>query len=111
MNLIRELVTIAPDCECIKVTYTLEGGSTVTVEVGVSTFEPIVNGKNRYDFNVVEGVNGALTWNPDLGVGASWFYSDGDNIAYLTEDTDCPFGEYTIPEGSEFSAFKVEPCY
>jgi hypothetical protein len=33
MNLIRELVTIAPDCECIKVTYTLVGEEPVTVEV------------------------------------------------------------------------------
>ncbi len=110
MNLILDLVTIPMSCDCIRVTYQLEGEEPVTVEVGISTFEPIVNGKNRYDFNVVEGVNGALTWNPDLGVGASWYYSDGDNIAYLSEDTDCPFGTYTIEEGSIFEAFSVTNC-
>lgn len=96
-------------CDTISVTYKLIGEDAVTVEVGISTFEPIVNGKNRYDFNVVEGVNGALTWNPDLGVGASWYYSDGDNIAYLTQDTPCPFGVFTIEEGSIFESFEVQP--
>lgn len=110
MNLILDLVTIPMSCDCIRVTYQLEGEEPVTVEVGISTFEPIVNGKNRYDFNVVEGVNGALTWNPDLGVGASWYYSDGDNIAYLSEDTPCPFGTFTIEEGSPFEAFSVTNC-
>jgi hypothetical protein len=102
-----EIESCLNGCDTISVTYTLEGGEPVTVEVVVSTFEPIVNGKNRYDFNVVEGVNGALVWNPDLGVGASWFYSDGDNIAYLTDDTPCPFGTYTIEEGNHFEAFSV----
>ena len=95
-------------CDTISVTYTLVGEEPVTVEVGISNFEQIVNGKNRYDFNVVEGINGALGWNPDLGVGASWFYSDGDNIAILTEDTPCPFGVYTIEDGI-FEAFSVAP--
>lgn len=99
-------------CDTISVTYTLVGEEPVTVEVGVSTFEPIVNGKNRYDFNVVEELNGALAWNIDLGVGASWFYSDSDNIAILSQDTECPFGTYTIEEGSLFESFSVEPvCF
>ena len=103
-------VSLSSDtCDCISVTYTLVGGEPITVEVGISNFQPIVNGKNRYDFNVVEGINGALGWNPDLGVGASWFYSDGDNIAILTEDTPCPFGVYTIEDGI-FEAFEVSEC-
>ena len=96
-------------CDTISVTYTLEGEEPVTVVVGISNFEPIVNGKNRYDFNVVEGINGALVWSLELSVGASWFYSDGDNLAILTEDTPCPFGVYTIEPGSIFEAFSVAP--
>jgi hypothetical protein len=34
-----------------------------------------------------------------------------NNFATLSEDTPCPFGTYTIEEGSIFEAFKVEPCY
>jgi hypothetical protein len=101
MNLIRELVTIAPDCECIKVTYTLVGGSPVTVEVN-SDGES--NGKPYYE-NITEDFS--LGWDTD----GFWLVAGLANYATLSEDTPCPFGVYTIEEGSIFSAFKVETCY
>jgi hypothetical protein len=106
MNLIRELVTIAPDCECIKVTYTLVGGSPVTVEVEISG---TLNDKNRYDFLTPNATT--IRW--DTGVG-KWVVTrsgTGGFQATFDEDTECPFGTYTIEDGSIFSAFKVEPCY
>jgi hypothetical protein len=106
MNLIRELVTIQPDCECIKVTYTLVGGSPVTVEVEISG---TLNGKNRYDFLTPNATT--IRW--DTGVG-KWVVTrsgTGGFQATFDEDTECPFGVYTIPEGSIFEAFEVEPCY
>jgi hypothetical protein len=105
MNLIRELVTIAPDCECIKVTYTLVGGSPVTVEDNV---DQTLNGKNVYKFSILD-LDFSIFWD-----GTNWvLYNDTDEVfeATLSEDTECPFGTYRIVEGSEFSAFKVEPCY
>jgi hypothetical protein len=100
MNLIRELVTIAPDCECIKVTYTLEGGEPVTVEVESSGE---INNKPYYEIEI-SGETYILVW---TNLGYWKFQSEG----LLSEDTPCPFGTYTIEEGSIFSAFKVEPCY
>jgi hypothetical protein len=104
MNLIRELVTIAPNCECIKVTYTLVGEEPVTVEV--ERYFEQENGKNLYLFDVSEqGI--VIYWN-----GTSWDLTIGYDLqATLSEDTECPFGTYTIEEGSIFEAFKVEPCY
>jgi hypothetical protein len=104
MNLIRELVTIAPDCECIKVTYTLVGEEPVTVEVGVSSIE---NGKNSYP--AYDG--GDLTWSNIEGLGWVWYVSSDAVPIYLDSDTECPFGTYTIEEGSIFESFIVEPCY
>jgi hypothetical protein len=104
MNLIRELVTIAPDCECIKVTYTLEGEEPVTVEV--ERYFEQENGKNLYLFYVSDG-GIVIYWNS-----TSWDLTIGDNLqATLSEDTPCPFGTYTIEEGSIFESFIVEPCY
>jgi hypothetical protein len=100
MNLIRELVTIAPDCECIKVTYTLAGGEPVTVEVE-SRGE--IDGKPYYEIEI-SGQAYILVW---IVLGYWKFESEG----LLSLDTPCPFGEYTILESSAFSAFKVEPCY
>jgi hypothetical protein len=105
MNLIRELVTIAPDCECIKVTYTLEGEEPVTVEVESSETE---NGKLRYDFSIgIYDID--LRW---YSIGSYWELgvSSGEG-GLLSEDTPCPFGTYTIEEGSIFESFIVEPCY
>jgi hypothetical protein len=105
MNLIRELVTIAPDCECIKVTYTLVGEEPVTVEVDKRN---IINGKNAYRF--IDGVNTInINWSDDE---TYWqIQTEGGLQATLSEDTPCPFGVYTIEEDSIFSAFIVEPCY
>jgi hypothetical protein len=109
MNLIRELVTIAPDCECIKVTYTLVGEEPVTVEVESSGTGAA--DKNFFDFFI-----------GDLEFRVFWQASEIDKWhlinqsfpfyeATLSEDTECPFGTFTIEEGSIFESFEVEPCY
>jgi hypothetical protein len=96
MNLIRELVTIAPDCECIKITYTLVGEEPVTVEVEK-------NIDNEY--NVIDLFSLIL-------FSGAWYVRNDDGFqATLSEDTPCPFGTYTIEEGSIFESFEVEPCY
>jgi hypothetical protein len=87
-------------CDTISVTYTLEGGEPVTVEVGATG---IYEGKNLYEFNdplwVVgwDGVQWLIDVNP-YGLQAT-----------LSEDTDCPFGTYTIEVGSIFESFVVNP--
>jgi hypothetical protein len=101
MNLIRELVTIQPDCECIKVTYTLVGEEPVTVEV---ESDGESNGKPYYE-NITEDFS--LGWDTD----GFWLVTGLANYATLSEDTPCPFGTYTILEGSDFESFIVEPCY
>jgi len=110
MNLIRELVTIAPDCECIKVTYTLGGEEPVTVEVETTG---IYDGKNDYVFTQESG-SFRVIWNRYGGDIWYFVYTDGisiTEIATLSEDTECPFGEYTLEEESIFESFIVEPCY
>jgi hypothetical protein len=102
MNLIRELVTIAPDCECIKVTYTLVGEEPVTVEVESSG---VLDGKKYYIIESLE--NSQLQWMP----GDNYWYFDYGTSPTLSEDTECPFGTYTIEEESIFESFIVEPCY
>jgi hypothetical protein len=88
-------------CDTISVTYTLVGEEPVTVEVDVfPDFQ--VNGKNVYNVDFVELGNVPLIWN-----GTSW-QIDGEFV-FLVEDTECPFGVYTIEEGSAFSAFEVNP--
>ena len=90
-------------CDTISVTYTLEGEEPVTVEVESSGTE---NGKNRYDFFIgIYEVN--LRW---YSIGGYWELgvSSGEGGS-LTEDTPCPFGTYTIEEGSIFEAFSVAP--
>jgi hypothetical protein len=90
-------------CDTISVTYTLEGEDPVTVEVGSSGTE---NGKLRYDFFIgLYEIN--LRW---YSIGFYWelSVSSGDG-GLLEEDTPCPFGDYTIEEGSIFEAFSVAP--
>jgi len=101
MNLIRELVTIQPNCECIKVTYTLVGGSPVTVEVQNSG---TIDGKLYYEI-AISGQTYTLRWSSTVD---TWGFDYG---AMLNLDTECPFGTYTIEEGSGLQAFKVESCY
>jgi hypothetical protein len=77
----------------------------ITVEVESSG---IINGKKAYNLNFTED-SGAIVWNNDPP-NNRWQYSDGTNFAYLESDTPCPFGTYTIEEGSIFELFVVEPC-
>ena len=86
-------------CDTISVTYTLEGEEPVTVVVEWSY---IFNGKKAYEFSV-NGDDSTLRWN-----GTRWDYYFGTTL-YLEEDTDCPFGTYTIPGGSIFTSFSVAP--
>ena len=73
--------------------------SPVTVEVMSSGIE---NGKNIYVFNIeIDEI--VLVW--DL----SWLIVSSITQATLSSDTPCPFGVYTIEEGSIFSAFSVAP--
>ena len=90
-------------CDVISVTYRLVGGEPVTVEVEVYGVE---FGKNYYEF-LIDGIPASIDWNhghPD-----SWALNYGEEHPYLTEDTECPFGTYTIPVGSIFEAFSVSP--
>jgi hypothetical protein len=96
----------AETCDTILVTYTLVGEEPVTVEVesgGLSA------DKNFFDFYI-----------GDLEFRVSWQASEIDKWrllnqsspfyeATLSEDTPCPFGTYTIEEGSIFEAFEVAP--
>jgi hypothetical protein len=118
MNLIRELVTIAPDCECIKVTYTLVGGSPVTVEIN-----KINVGYDLWQFVLEEEPN---LISIDLYYNAGhWVLhfvtvtaTTGTNGLYyaFVENEGCPFvdfSEYELQEGYELNleSFIVEPCY
>jgi hypothetical protein len=89
-------------CDVISVTYTLVGEEPVTVEVESSG---TLNGKNRFDFLTPNATT--IKW--DTGVG-KWVVTRsgvGGFQATLSEDTECPFGTYTIEEGSIFEAFEV----
>lgn len=89
---------VVVSCETISVTYTLEGEEPVTVEVESSgEFE----GKPYYEIEI-SGETYILEWNV---LGYWKFQSEG----LLSEDTPCPFGTYTIGEGSPFEAFEVNP--
>jgi len=90
-------------CDTISVTYQLEGEEPVTVEVAV--FGEIY-GKNSYEF-VIQGIDVSLFWNV-----TNWMFINANSEetqATLSEDTPCPFGDYTIEEGSIFEAFSVAP--
>ena len=90
-------------CDTIKVTYQLVGEEPVTVEVGV---EEQFNGKNAYVFNI--GISlFAIYWNNELIEWQLWNIYNFE--ASLSEDTPCPFGNFTIEEGSIFESFEVEP--
>jgi len=91
-------------CDCISVTYQLIGGSPVTVEVEKET-NP-VNEKNSF-IVFISGTPYSLFWN-----GTFWKISQGPGAdqATLSEDTPCPFGTYTIEEGSIFESFVVSEC-
>jgi hypothetical protein len=63
--------------------------------------EGLSNGKPYYIFSI-DGILSNLQWN-----GIEW---DQNLQATLSEDTPCPFGTYTIEEGSIFEAFEVSQC-
>jgi hypothetical protein len=99
-----EVDSSSDGCDCISVTYTLQGEEPVTVEVDVYGVE---FGKNYYEF-LIDGNPASIDWNhghPD-----SWALNYGDFPPYLPLDTPCPFGTYTIVEGSFFEAFSVSEC-
>lgn len=105
MNLLRELVTFEPNCDCIKITYQLVGEEPVTVEV--DAVEEI-DGRNYYDF-FIDTLGGIYLHIESIeGV---WILSMDGLQATLSEDTECPFGTFTIEEESIFESFIVEPCY
>jgi len=87
-------------CDTILVTYTLVGEEPVTVEVESSG---TLYGKPIY--YVFDG--NTLQW--DSLDGTFWVMDAGINPPTLTEDTECPFGTYTIEEGSIFESFEVAP--
>jgi hypothetical protein len=91
-------------CECIKVTYKLLN-SYVPVTVEVEKQIGSINGKNYYKLSIGD-IEFGVVWNS-----TSWDLTIGDNLqATLSEDTECPFGEYTIEEESIFQSFLVQPC-
>lgn len=104
MNLILDLVTIPMSCDCIRVTYTLVGGEPITVEVESSG---IANGKNYY-LLTINSINYVIGWN----LAGYWRFLilSSTGQATLSEDTPCPFGTFTIEEGSIFEAFSVTNC-
>lgn len=109
MNLILDLVTIPMSCDCIRVTYTLVGEEPVTVEVEKNEVQEY--GKNVYVIpNVYGGEQVIIGWSG--GYGDFWVSDAGfyGLQATLSEDTDCPFGVYTIEAGSIFTSFSVTNC-
>jgi hypothetical protein len=91
-------------CDTISVTYTLVGGSPVTVEVESSGIE---SGKPFYNlFFPLSETYGSIEYYPEYN---AWRFQSEGLQAILSEDTPCPFGTYTIEEGSLFEAFEVNP--
>jgi hypothetical protein len=88
----------AETCDSILVTYTLVGEEPVTVESTVSYYD-----ENSYPVYIDLGVD--LFYNNDLN---KWQTNFGDS-PYLETNSECPFGTYTIEEGSIFEAFEVSP--
>ena len=89
-------------CDTISVTYTLEGGEPVTVEV---ESDGETDGKNSYTLSI--GIYELeIYWNMVVG---RWLVFSTGIECYLEEDTPCPFGVFTIRGGSIFSAFSVAP--
>jgi hypothetical protein len=91
-------------CETISVTYTLQGEEPVTVEVEKRPTQ--INGRNSFKFDIEE-INISIFWDE-----INWIVINADSEeiqATLEEDTPCPFGDYTIVEGSNLQSFEVNP--
>jgi hypothetical protein len=100
MNLIRELIPIEMSCDCIEITYTLVGGEPVTIQV----FE---TGEDLYEFFIGED-EFRLGFDTE---NEQWTLDfDGNLQAVLDLNTSCPFGTFTIEEGSVFEAFEITNC-
>ena len=93
-------------CDTIQVTYQLVGEEPVTVEVEKRDFQ--INGKNAYIWYVGEDFENPYTiaWN-EFDDNLWHFELAGELEASISEDTRCPFGTYTIEEGSIFESFEV----
>jgi hypothetical protein len=92
-------------CDTILVTYTLVGEEPVTVEVESTSTE---YGKNFYDLGTIGGQTYQIGW--DGGEGDLWIVVENGGAPFqasLSEDTECPFGTFTIEDGSIFEAFEV----
>ena len=91
-------------CDTIQVTYQLVGEEPVTVEVGKRGTQ--TNGKNAFRIDNIDETSYFISWS-----GTEWtvFLQGAPSTlqATLPEDTTCPFGTYTISEGSIFEAFEV----
>ena len=104
-----EIDSPSEGCDCIQVTYQLVGEEPVTVEVEKRDFQ--INGKNAYIWYVGEDFENPYTiaWN-EFDDNLWHFELAGELEASISEDTPCPFGVFTIEEGSIFEFFSVAPC-
>ena len=85
-------------CDRISVTYQLVGEEPVTVEVEKES--KLQNGKNQYIL-LIDETEIYLYW-----TSTQWnVFNDG--LTYLNQNTPCPFGTFTIEEGSIFESFEV----
>jgi hypothetical protein len=85
-------------CDTIKVTYQLVGGEFVTVEI------PLID-----DVYSIENFSGGNTLYIFYESGQWLVYIKNNLQAILSQDTECPFGVYTVEESSSFESFVVEP--
>ena len=98
-------------CDTISVTYTLVGEEPVTVEVESSGE---YNDKPLYDLSFIS-TNLILIWfsayGPYTNIWAVETVStiEGTIESLFESENECPFGTYTIEEGSIFEAFEVNP--
>ena len=92
-------------CDTILVTYQLEGGEPVTVVVEKGSTQ--TNGKNYYALSI-GGLDYTLVWSLVSPIAWKLIGDEGAELT-LPSDTPCPFGVYTIEEGSIFESFEVAP--
>lgn len=92
-------------CDTISVTYKLIGEDAVTVEVA-GIYEPTTE---NYVYDFVAGSSICILFN-NHEAGFYWTLLVNDNESvHLLADTPCPFGVFTIEEGSIFESFEVQP--
>jgi hypothetical protein len=107
-----EVDSSSDGCDCISVTYTLVGEEPVTVEVESSGE---YNDKPLYDLSFIS-TNLILIWfsayGPYTNIWAVETVStiEGTIESLFESENECPFGTYTLEEGSIFEAFSVSEC-